>query len=152
MVKKTEAEKSLERQNIRNVYEPHINAMRKQRDTLVSEIEHLTMQKILLDSNVQTMNEEYLDLKKVVDIATAKYADYDELKGNFMKYVKSETEAITGHGDTCIGKMNHAGMVADVAKTKLDKKIEDLRSDLTNLLREISDAQILFQNALNSIV
>lgn len=152
MGKKTEAEKNVERQNIKNIYEPNIKAMRGQRDALVSEIEHLTMQKIFLDSNVQSMNEEYLDFKKVIDVATVKYSDYDALKGNFMKYVQSETEAITGHGDTCIGKMNHAGMVADVAQTKLDKKIENLRSDLTNLLREISDAQILFQNALNSIV
>lgn len=152
MGKKTESEKNVERQNLRNVYEPNIKAMRGQRDALVSEIEHLTIQKILLDSNVQTMDDQYLELKKVIDVATITYSSYDDLQGNYMDYVVTETEAITGHGDNCLKKMNTAGMVAKTAQEKLNKKIDDLRSDLTSLLRDLSDTQILFQNALNSIV
>lgn len=152
MGKKTEAEKNIERQNIKNAYEPNIKAMRSQRDDFVSEIEHLTMQKIFLDSNVQTMNEDYLEFKKVIDNAALNYSKYDELQGNYMDYVTNETEAIIGHGEVCLAKLNHAGMVADIAQNTLNKKIEDLRSDLTDLLRELSDTQIQFQNALNLII
>ncbi|MGX7201527.1 hypothetical protein BCR22_10610 [Enterococcus plantarum] len=152
MAKKTEAEKNVERQNLKNVYEPNIRAMKSQRDSLVSEIEHLKMQKIFLDSNIQTMDSQYLELKKVVDFASSKYSNYDDLEGKYMKHVRSETDSITAHGDTCLTKMNHAGMVATAAQEKLNKKIETLQSDLTNLIREISDAQIQFQIALNSII
>lgn len=152
MAKKTEAEKNRERQNIRDVHEANIKIMRDRSSALVSEIEHLTMQKIFLDNNIQVMNEQYLDFKKVIDVAISKYTSYDDLKGNFMDYIESETEAITGHGDNCLTNMNLAGMIAETAQTKLDKKIEHLKSELTSLLREISDAQILYQNALNLIV
>jgi SMC interacting uncharacterized protein involved in chromosome segregation len=152
MAKKTEAEKNIERQNLRNVYEPEIAAMKNKKDILKSKIEYLSLQKIDLDNKLQTIGDEYLNFKAVIDQATIKYTDYNDLKGNFMDYVDTETEAIIGHGDICMSNMNLAGMVAETAVSELEKKIKQLQSDLDHLTTEISNTQILFDIVLSRIV
>jgi len=154
MAKKTEAEKNVERQNIKNVYEPEIKAMESKITSLTTKIEFLTMKKIFLDSNVTSLDTTHGEFRDLMDVAKTKFdeVDTEDLKGNYMNGVNAQASAVVGDGKSAREAVKRAWDKSVTAQTKLDKKIETLRSDLSSTITDLTNTQFLFKQALNSIV
>ncbi|ALS36618.1 chromosome segregation ATPase [Enterococcus rotai] len=154
MAKKTEAEKNVERQNIKNVYQPEIRAMESKITSLTTKIEFLTMKKIFLDSNITSLDTNHGELRDLIDTSKNKFdeVDTEDLKGNYMNGVNAQASALIGDGTTAKEAVKRAWDKGIKAQTKLDKKIETLRSDLSSTITDLTNTQFLFKQALNSIV
>ncbi|WP_086314734.1 hypothetical protein A5821_002348 [Enterococcus sp. 7F3_DIV0205] len=154
MGKKTESEKNVERQNLRNVYEPEIRAMEANITSLTTEIEFLTMKKIFLDSNVTTLDTTHQNFRDLMNTNKNKFNEIDteDLKGNYMVQVNAQASAVIGDGQSAREAVKRAWDKSIKAQTKLDKKIEKLRSKLSSTMTTLTETQFQFRQALNSII
>lgn len=143
-------DKAKERQRIKDVYEPGIKALQKKQTKLATKIDHLKIQKIFLDSNVESLNKIAESFPTILTEKKEEFSNESNLKGNYMEYIKTESEAIIGHGENL--KITVASAEAERVQTTLNKKIEDLQADLTSTITDIQNSTFLFQQALNSIV
>lgn len=114
MGKKTESEKNVERQNLRNVYEPEIRAMEANITSLTTEIEFLTMKKIFLDSNVTTLDTTHQNFRDLMNTNKNKFNEIDteDLKGNYMVQVNAQASAVIGMVNQQEKRLNERGTKA----------------------------------------
>jgi hypothetical protein len=143
-------DKAKERQRIRDIYEPGIKALQKHQTKVATQIDHLKIQKIFLDSNVESLNEIAEAFPTTLSLKEEEFSSSSSLKGNYMKSIESEVEAIIGHGKNL--QVRNSSLEAQRVQTTLNKKIEELQADLTSTITDINNTNFLFQQALNSIV
>ncbi|MBP2099118.1 hypothetical protein [Enterococcus rivorum] len=145
-------DKALEKQKIRNRYNPSITSLRSKRDRLVEEIERLKLKQISVEHNIVSFNSQYEEYGTMMDTADKNLKDPKSLKGNFMLNVNENMHLhILDKGfrvkkimEDCQGRMKDG-------QKKLEEKIEELQSELNSTMIRIEDEINLMNFELNLV-
>ncbi|MBO0424121.1 hypothetical protein [Enterococcus plantarum] len=142
---------SLERQKVRDRYEPVIANMRGQRDDLVTEIEHLKLKKIFVDQHINSFNTLYEKYFKTIDLADKNLREKNSLKGNYMTDVKENMHLILEQGWRANRIIEDCELRMKDGQTKLNDRIDELQSQLSSTMTLIS-AEISLMNATLALI